>query len=214
MAVIRVSSAIANGDTLTMPSHQEHDLIIAVIYRHDSTTAPTEVSGWRFRQSRAVGSSSIRLYDKVAASGSETFGTWTNATQVAAVVYRSDADLLLCCVGGGVASGTSTAITYSGVGTSTGMSNVNSYVLGTAGVRSNSSDAEGAPSGMTNIVSIAGTSDGELTVHDTNAEVANWNTTAFTASTTEVYNSITIGIQETDHPVPTGGGGEFFHGSF
>jgi hypothetical protein len=213
MAVIRHSSTIANGDTLTMPSHQEHDLLIAIIYRHDSTTAPTVPSGWRLRNERRNNSSGIGVYEKVAANSSETFGTWTNATQVAVVVYRSDSAKLLSICGTTNSIGTSTAINYAGLSLLV-LGNVNSFVLGTAGIRSNSSDAEGAPSGMTNIVNIAGTTDGELTVHDTNAEVALWSATAFTASTSEVFNSVCIGIQETDHPVPTGGGGEYFYGSF
>jgi hypothetical protein len=187
-----------------MPSHQAGDLIIAIIYRHDSTSSPSIPSGWRFKGSRNGTTSNIRLYEKVAENSSETFGTWTNATQVAAVVYRSDASKLLTSTGYAVSSGTSTAINYTSLSNSL-LGEVSSFVLGAAGVKSNSSNAEGAPSGMTNIVNVAGTTDGELTVHDTNAEVSNWSTTSFTASTSEVFASLTIGIQETQHVVPTGG---------
>jgi hypothetical protein len=213
MAVIRHSSTIANGDTLTMPSHQEHDLLIAIIYRHDSTTAPTDASGWKLLTSSSSNSNHIRVLCKVAANGSETFGTWTNATQVACVVYRSDASLLLWTASTNSGGGTTTSVTYNTV-TAREIHNSSAFFVGAVGLRLNDSDGDTAPSGMTNIVNIAGVSDGELAVHDTNAEVSNWSATTFTASGSVVHRTAVVSVLETMHPVPTGGGGEYFYGSF
>jgi hypothetical protein len=214
MAVIRHSSTIANGNTLTMPSHAKHDLILAIIYRHDSVTEPTVPSGWRLRQASTGNSNGLWIYEKSAASGSESFGTFTNATQVAAVVYRSDNDLLLTAAASNSAGqNSSTTVSYPLLN-AFNLGNINSFVIGAVGIFVNSSDGDTAPTGMTNIVNIAGASDGELAVHDTNAEVGSWSATSFTASEAIRSRSITIGVQETDHPVPTGGGGEFFYGSF
>jgi len=206
MAVTRVSSAIADSDTLTMPSHQQHDLLIAIIFRTTGTGETTVPSGWRLRVNRST-YGSFRVYDKVAASGSESFGTWTNATQVAVIVYRSNADKLLTTINGAVASGASSAIiNYSAVG-NLGLMLTNSFIVGCAGVMLNNTDAEVAPVGMTNIASVAGGSAGELVVHDTNGEVASWSSTNVDISPSSNYQAITFGIQETAHPVPTGGGG-------
>jgi hypothetical protein len=208
MAVTRVSSQIANGATLTMPSHAQYDLAIAIVYRFDSITEPTVPSGWRLRQSSTGNSNGLWIYERDMTSGSESFGTFTSASQVACVVYRSDASLLLTCAGSAsTGQNSSTTINYPALGVGP-LGNQNSFVLGAAGIAVNSSDGQTAPSGMTNITSVAGTSDGELTVHDTNAEVTSWTSTSFTASGAVKSRSITIGIQETVHPVPSGGGGE------
>lgn len=212
MAVTRVSSQIANGNTLTMPSHQEHDLLIAVVYRHDSTTAPTEVSGWSLLASSSGNSNILRLYCKVAAGSSETFGTWTNATQVAAVVYRSDADKLLDIASTNTGGAASTSVTYPSI-TGREIHNSNAFFLGAVGLRVNSSDGNTSPSGMTNIINVAGASDGELAVHDTNAEQGSWSSTTFTASVSVTYRTVVISVLETAHPVPSGGG-ESAYGSY
>ena len=89
MAISYVSSASAAANTVTMPTHAAGDLLIAFAFRSNSATLPTMPSGWSggFNPSGQNVSSMIIGY-KIAASGSETTGTWTNATGIAVTVYR------------------------------------------------------------------------------------------------------------------------------
>lgn len=82
---IAAQSAAAN--TLTMPDHETGDLFLGFAFNRTNTTIPTGVSGWKWG-SEASTSCAYLVACKVAASNSETFGTWTNATDVAVLVYR------------------------------------------------------------------------------------------------------------------------------
>lgn len=89
MAISYVSSASAAANTVAMPTHAAGDLIIAFAYRSNSATLPTLPAGWSsgFNPGGQNTTSMIMGY-KVAASGSEATGTWTNATGIAVAVYR------------------------------------------------------------------------------------------------------------------------------
>ena len=79
-------------NTATMPTHQTGDLIILWCFRDGSTAAPTPPLGlgWLAITSRTGTSCSSRFYYKIAASSSETVGTWTNATTTLVQVYRGN----------------------------------------------------------------------------------------------------------------------------
>ncbi|QIG76873.1 hypothetical protein EVC30_044 [Rhizobium phage RHph_Y1_11] len=78
--------AVTGTISATLPAHQAGDLIIAAIFRDGGTfTVP---SGWTQIVSNAQSAYSAILYYKVAASSSETTGSWTSATDVAFAVYR------------------------------------------------------------------------------------------------------------------------------
>jgi surface protein len=79
----------ATGTTsATLPAHQAGDLILGFAFRDGSTTSPTRPSGWTTIDTASGTSCSAALGYKVAASGSETTGTWTNANTVIFLVYR------------------------------------------------------------------------------------------------------------------------------
>ena len=79
----------ATGTTsATLPAHQAGDLIIGFAFRDGSTTAPTRPSGWTTIDTATGILCSGALAYKVAASSSETTGTWTNAISVIFLVYR------------------------------------------------------------------------------------------------------------------------------
>lgn len=74
-------------NTLTLPAHKKGDLLIACAFRVGGTSITTP-SGWSSFDQAATNASYMRVAYKIAQSSSETMGTWTNASVVAAHVYR------------------------------------------------------------------------------------------------------------------------------
>lgn len=84
-----VAATQAAGATGTLPSHITGDLLIAVVFRSGSTTQATKATAtnpWLDPAGSATVAGTTccaRMHYKIAASSSETTGTWTNATSVA-----------------------------------------------------------------------------------------------------------------------------------
>jgi hypothetical protein len=74
-----------------MPTHQTDDLLLAFASREGNATPPSLPSGWTNISAGGDANTSSRLAYKVATSGSETSGTWTNAAALAIHVYRGAA---------------------------------------------------------------------------------------------------------------------------
>ena len=108
MAVSYISSASAAAATVTMPTHQAGDLIVAFAYRDGNTTAPTLPAGWTNIDNSGANTNSARLAYKYATSAAETTGTWTNATGIVIHVYRGTGGIGASAVGGA----SSNTITY------------------------------------------------------------------------------------------------------
>lgn len=90
--IVPVSSAYAAAETVAMPDHQAGDTIFVFVTRTGSAT-PALQSGWTnvANGNRAVGTGnwSGRIASKVAASSSETVGTWATAEHILVLVYRN-----------------------------------------------------------------------------------------------------------------------------
>lgn len=88
-----VSGGGSDADTVTIPAHQAGDMIIIVAGRYNAATAPSLPAGWTEIISDTVSAGGLnygyRIGYKFAVSGSETSGTWTNATRMAVAVYRN-----------------------------------------------------------------------------------------------------------------------------
>lgn len=93
MAISYVSNNIAGSTSLTMPSHQGGDLLLMWAFRDGNTTAPSIPAGWTDLGTNSGNGCSARLGYKIAASGSETSGTWTNASVLACMVYRGTSNI-------------------------------------------------------------------------------------------------------------------------
>lgn len=112
MAITYISSAVSGTTAITtMPTHATGDLLLMWAYRTGSTSAPTIPSGWTTVSSGTGGGGSSNAYAlayKVAASSSETSGTWTSATHLELQVYRGQASLPIgaSSVTTGLSSGT------------------------------------------------------------------------------------------------------------
>ena len=86
-SITRIGSA-TGVNSATLPAHVAGDLIIAFVFRRNSTVLPTLPAGWTSLTTQTGFSNSARLAYKIAASSSETSGTWTSATASIFLVYR------------------------------------------------------------------------------------------------------------------------------
>jgi len=165
MAISYISSA-SGTNTATLGTHTTGDLILVFAFRDGNTTAPSLPAGFTSIQASGASSCSARMGWKIAASGSETVGTWTNATSVIAAVYRGTDGV----GGSAITGGSSTVLTFPAV--TMLVTNGTSWVVGGVGHRSTNVAIETAPSGMTNRISVADATD-EAALHDTNGGVNN-----------------------------------------
>jgi hypothetical protein len=88
MAISFVGAADATGETVALPTHQAGDLIFIYAPRDGNNTPPSLPAGYTTILSGGSSQVVSRTGYKIAASGSETSGTWTNATHVHALVLR------------------------------------------------------------------------------------------------------------------------------
>jgi len=210
MTVSFVGSASTEATSVTLPAHQAGDLILIFAGRTGAATVPTIPAGWRFASQTtqsgttppAIGCS---VGWKIATSSAETSGTWTGATMLLAVVIRDDANLLV--IGGIGKTNTSgtTTVNYPVLGLNStqsvqAMRWTSSYILLPVIVTSNTSDIDTPPTASTSkIVSLAGTAAIEMAIHRTNAEVASWASTNYTANESVRYATWAIEILDTGY---------------
>ena len=87
MAITRVSAGSAKATSMTLPTHAAGDLIVMIAGKSTSGL-PTIPAGWTTIQSSSSSTISFVIAYKIAASSSESSGTWTNAGSIGATVYR------------------------------------------------------------------------------------------------------------------------------
>jgi hypothetical protein len=207
MTISRVSNAIAATTTLSMPSHQTGDLIIGFGYSNSNTLIP-DVSGWL--SPRRFGNRLLVHY-KIAASNSESFGTWTNASHVATIVYRDTTNYLILGSTGtsGSADNTIGWSSYSdGLSFREQPPNSDRWLFAAVGYNSTNSSAISPPNAMTRIDTLAGLA-GRLTTHATSGLFfGGWSSSNITGTNISPWASI-VGeifdtrISKTVSPPPT-----------
>ena len=186
MAISYIGSATGTNSIASMPAHQAGDLLLFYAFRDGSATAPSLPSGYtdKLTKSESGFNVSCRVGYKIAASDSETSGTWTSATSLICQVYRGvDQTTPL----GGSSSYNTTDAGYDNVieyRTIT-MSNTSgsSWVAGFAGHEETNTSLETAPTGMVNRTNVVDATD-EAAGHDTNGGVTSWSTQTVSAGGT------------------------------
>jgi hypothetical protein len=207
VAISVISSAAANGDSVTIGTHQAGDTIVIAVYRNNSNVLPTVPTGWVVKTQAGSSANALTMATRIAASGAETAGTWTNATQIGVWVLRGSVGLLIYGgqnVNGGTA-GSGGSINYPAL---TNVSTLtNQWILAAAGHRSIDTDIETAPSGLTFRASVVGASAGELSLHDSDGNLNTWSSTNYTltAGTSSTYRTAILQVCELDY-LPAGGG--------
>lgn len=163
----------ATGTTsATLPSHQAGDLIVAFAFRDGSTTQPTQPSGWTSIDTATGTTCCARLAYKVAASGSETTGTWTNASTVIFVVYR-DVDTTNITALDTEIAGVGTTVTYNANGFWKDLSRVIAF----AAHRSIDTALGTAPTGLTLVVNPVDATDEGAAFESTIDNYGDWPST-------------------------------------
>jgi hypothetical protein len=137
--------AAAGTTSATLPAHQAGDLILAFAFRSGATTATTIPAGWTSIALAGANTTHGRLAFKIAASSSETSGTWTGATRVIFQVYRNaePANITLAALRS-TATGSSTTVSYNAVGAWKDLA----WTVAFMGHRS-TDNSDGLPTGLT-----------------------------------------------------------------
>lgn len=200
MAVTFIS-AVANITTsVTLGTHAAGDLLLAFASREGNATPPDLPAGWTNVVAGGDASVSSRIGYKIAASGSETSGTWTNAQALAVHVYRGQSGITPVGANSSFISA-GTSVDYPAL--SLQVMDGTSWVVAFAGHAWGSTATFNAPSGMTNRSNSA--VDGPHCVggHDTNGGVASWagGNGTMTGGGSDDYLARSVEIREKD-PAP------------
>ncbi len=210
-----VGQTIVEADTATMPSHQAGDLIVVVAYRRSSTTLPTVPSRFAnglFHSRSAANRTSVAAFI-TATSSSEVVGTWTNAEFLIVGVWRDTDNNLGIGARTDSNNAGSTTATYATLASTTAAqsptqrSTTASWAAAVILLNLNSTDGQAAPTGMTNRASLAGATNGEVALHDTNGN-ADWNANqTVTISASTAWVTIVFEIWDTGIPKSSGSSG-------
>lgn len=156
----------------TMPTHQAGDLLVMFAYRDGFNTPPSVPAGWTVSGTPPTGTNSncMTVASKVAASSAEVSGTWTNATNLACIVFR------------GVAGGIGAVAYQDGIGTTLTIpaltlqkTDGTSWVVAGAGDRSGANSLATPPSGMVYRTGYEGTgTEQDTAVYGTNGAVSSF----------------------------------------
>jgi hypothetical protein len=175
----------------TMPTHLTGDLLLMFAYRDGFNTPPSLPAGWTdLYSTTGTQSTGMRVGYKVAASGSEVSGTWTNCTDLTCASYRN-----VVSVGAVIGNtGNTDPIVISALtlqNTSGG-----SWVVAGAGHRSGANSLATPPSGMTFRAGYEGSSSEQDTaVYDTNAGVASFASKNITYATTSGWYTVAVELK-------------------
>lgn len=164
MPISRIGASTVEATTITIPAHQVGDLIIIFAFRDGSTTNPTVgLSGGTTITNTTDGTScSVSAAWKMAQSTGETSGTWTNATDLAVVVYRGVDTTRATPIGTfQPAAGTTNTVTYAAVN---GVKK-DSWIVAFAGHRNANTTIETAPTSLGNRSDTVASSS-EIVIHD------------------------------------------------
>ena len=206
MTVSFVGSASAEATSVTLPAHQAGDLII--IYGRGLSAAPTPPtvpSGWLQIQRFSQSTNNVSVCWKIASSSAETSGTWINAQQIMALVYRHSTNLIGLGFPSNAAGTNTTTITYPALVAYPD----SGWVLGLGSAKNDSNldtNFDLPPTGMVNRHASFGTTHAyEIVAHDTNANVASWSSTTRTNDSAVRYVTVTVPIVVLNTKTAAGG---------
>jgi hypothetical protein len=208
-----ISAASAAATSVTLGTHATNDLITILAFNNTSATTPSLPTGW-VNQYTLTATIGWRVGYKIAASSSETSGTWTNADGVIALVHRASAGALVLPATNVSSSGTATNITYGAIGTALDRTNAaDRWMITLASTRTADSSVETAPSSFTNRTSLLGGS-WEIAAHDSNGALGSYGGgTVSAGGTSALFRTLIIQLFETAYTASGGGGGFGFQRS-
>lgn len=172
MAISFIAAGSAQGTTITIPgsgSYASGDIMVMFAWRNGNTTSPSIPAGWTSVGLNAGTLCSTTVAFKVATSGSETSGTWTNATSLVCQVYRGQ-KAASPVVNSGAQTGTATTVNYSGIGAMTGPGT--SWVIRFGAISTNDTALQNPPAAFTFRTGSTGAVTDEVAGFDTNGTAA------------------------------------------
>ena len=177
--VAAVSSNAVEAATMTMPTHSAGNLIVAWAFRDGVGTAPPIPSGqsWTQVDTGAGNSCGFVMVKKIAASSSETVGSFTGATLLMISVFSGASDV------GAFLSNSASSNSPAFTGFTFNDTDNTSWAAAFVGHRSVNGTLGTPPTGMTNRQTLDGsTNDGAI--HDTNGPVTGWSSQTVSTSET------------------------------
>lgn len=193
-AISRIGSCAAQAATCTFSvAPTAGDTIIVFAHRDGSTTAPTiptasltspaaTVSTYALLSTGSGNTNSARVGVRISDGTETTTGSWTNATSIAAVIYRGANVAPFGNFATGGAASTSIAYNTFTLDVTTG----SSWVVGFAAHRT-ATNVTSAPTNMTLVTSAT-----DIVVSDTNAGVSSWSTQSSTVNASSGWRSFTV----------------------
>lgn len=191
MAITRIGEATAAATSVSLPAHQAGDLILIFAVRDNSATSPTLPSGYTSIAANGSNSVAIRGGYKIAASSSETSGTWSGATSVHAHVLRG-VDNTTPTGGSSTGTAASTSVAYNTFTMTNGGGT--SWVAAVGANLDVTNAIESAPTGMTNRTDQVVSTTSEAASHDTNGAVASWSTQSVTIATSARWRTLVVEV--------------------
>lgn len=88
MSILFKSASSILSNTISIPTHEENDFILAVAFGNSSTPSLPSGQNWTLRSSGSGVLTSYAIFWKFAQNSSELFGTSNNADGVLVNVYR------------------------------------------------------------------------------------------------------------------------------
>ena len=142
--------SVAYGTTTaTIPAHDIGDLIIIAAFRDGSSTSPTLGSGFTSMATNLLNTAGARVGYRYATVTNTASGTWTNATDLIAMVFDKD-ELLADALGAfSKATGTASSLTWPAL--TLEATDGSSTILSIAMHRSTNTTVDTPPTGYTNV---------------------------------------------------------------
>lgn len=193
--ITRIGQGSAEANTVTIPAgHQVGDLLIIFAFRDGSATNPTIPAGWtNITNTLDTTSGSASVGWKIAASSSETSGTWTNATGLMVIVLRG-ADNASPWITGTTSNAVSTTVTY-GALVDANMKGAHGYkIIAFAAHRSIDTTIDAPPTGMSNIISALGATQ-DMAAHEASSDDTWASTNVGVGGTSSGWVSIVLAIR-------------------
>ena len=187
-----------NAATLQPPSHVAGDLLLWFAYNDGSSTVPTIPSGWVTRVSLSISNGSLAIAYRYAASSNESAGTWTNAKNIFATVWRGSAKSLVFPNYISTGSGTSVTISYGAQTANTFQSGATAQSIVSWVANRNATNSLASPSPLTNVLTAT---DGVIwqTRLDYQAERTSiWPSTTVTVATSASWRTFTLSLVESE----------------
>ena len=210
MTISLQASSTVNAATDTMLTHAAGDLLLWFAYNDGASTVPTIPSGWVTRFSLSLSTGSLAIAYRFAQTSSEAYGTWTNADQIYATVWRGDADTLVFPNFISGTSGTSTTIPYAAQTVNTFQTNASDQALVAWAQNRNASNTLSSPTGMSLAHSATDSSVWQTRLDYQLSRTTIWPTTNVTVTTSALWRTVILGLVESPVYGVSGSGSIFF----